>query len=132
MMSTTTPTTPLGSGASAATRLADQAAQGADDTIRATQRVTNEALDRLSDKVHDAHDKAAPKIVRMAEQAETLVRRGSDALREGSHQVREKAVVASDRTIAYIRDEPVKAVLIAAAAGAAMLALVNLLTRSRH
>jgi ElaB/YqjD/DUF883 family membrane-anchored ribosome-binding protein len=128
-MITTTPSTTSGITAN---RLADQATQGADDTIRATQRVANEALDRLSDKVHDAHDKAAPKLVRMAEQAETLVRRGSEALREGSHQVKEKAVVASDRTIAYIKDEPVKAVLIAAAAGAAMLALVNLMSRSRH
>jgi ElaB/YqjD/DUF883 family membrane-anchored ribosome-binding protein len=131
MMTTSNPTTPL-SGASTANRLADQAAQGADDTIRATQRVANEALDRLSDKVHEAHDKAAPKIVRMAEQAETLVRRGSEVLREGTQQVREKAVVASDRTIAYIRDEPVKSVLIAAATGAALLALVNMMSRSRH
>lgn len=129
MISTTT--TPS-SGAATANRLADQAAQGADDTIRATQRVANEALDRLSDKVHDAHDKGAPKLVRMAEQAETLVRRGSDALRESSHQVREKAALASDRTIAYIKEEPVKSVLIAAAVGAAMLALVNMVSRSRH
>jgi ElaB/YqjD/DUF883 family membrane-anchored ribosome-binding protein len=115
-----------------ANRLADQAAQGADDTIRATQRVANEALDRLSDKVHETHDKAAPKIVQLAEQAETLVRRGSEVLRESSQQVREKAAVASDRTIAYIKDEPVKAVLIAAAAGAAVVVLANLLSRSRH
>jgi len=127
-MMSTTPT----SSATTANRLADQAAQGADDTIRATQRVANETLDRLSDKVHETHDKAAPKLVRMAEQAENLVRRSSDVLREGSHQVREKAVMASDRTVAYIRDEPVKAVLIAAAAGAAMLALVNLMSRSRR
>jgi len=128
MMSTTTPT----SGAATANRLADQVAQSADDTIKATQRVANEALDRLSDKVQETHDKAAPKLVRMAEKAEHLVRRSSDVLRDGSHQVREKAVLASDRTIAYIKDEPVKAVLIAAAAGAAMLALVNLMSRSRH
>lgn len=117
---------------STAGRLADQAAQGADDTIRATQRVADEALDRLSDKVHATHERATPKLVHIAEQAETLVRRSADALREGSHQVRERAAVAGDRTIAYIKDEPVKAVLIAAAAGAAMLALANLIARSRH
>ncbi len=128
MMSTTTPTL----SGTTANRLVDQAAQGADDTIKATQRVANEALDRLSDKVHETHDRAAPKLVRMAEQAENLVRRGSDVLREGSHQVRARAVMASDHTIAYIRDEPVKAVLIAAAAGAAMLALLSLMSRSRH
>jgi ElaB/YqjD/DUF883 family membrane-anchored ribosome-binding protein len=120
------------SPAAATNRLVGQAAQGADDTIRATPRVATAALDRLSDKVHEAHDKAAPKLVRIAEQAETLARRSAEALRDGTHQVREKAVVASDRTIAYIKDEPVKAVLIAAAAGAAMVALSNLISRARH
>jgi len=120
------------SAAATANRLAGQAAQGADETIRATQRVANEALDRLSDKIHQTHDKGAPKLVHLAEQAETLARRSADALRDGTHQVREKAVLASDRTIAYIKDEPVKAVLIAAAAGAAMVALANLMSRSRH
>ena len=128
MISTTTPT----SSGAAANRLVDQVAQGADDTIKATQRVANETLDRLADKVQDTHDKAAPKLVRIAERAESMVRRGSDVLRDGSQQVREKAHQASDRTIAYIKEEPVKAVLIAAATGAAMLALVNLMSRSRH
>jgi ElaB/YqjD/DUF883 family membrane-anchored ribosome-binding protein len=127
-MTTSTTSTP----AAAANRLVDQAAQGTDDTIRATQRVANDALDRLSDKVHEAHGKPAPKLVRIAEQAETLAKRSAEALRDGTHQVREKAVVASDRTIAYIKDEPVKAVLIAAATGAAMVALANLISRSRH
>jgi hypothetical protein len=34
--------------------------------------------------------------------------------------------------VAYIRDEPVKAMLIAAATGAALMALINLVSRSRH
>ena len=127
-----TPSTTTSSPAATTNRLVGQAAQGADDTIRTTQRVANDALDRLSDKVHEAHDKAAPKLVRIAEQAETLARRSAEALRDGTHQVREKATVASDRTIAYIKDEPVKAVLIAAAAGAAMVALANMISRSRH
>jgi ElaB/YqjD/DUF883 family membrane-anchored ribosome-binding protein len=120
--------TPSSSSALSSTRVADQAAQGADDTIRATQRVANDTLDRLSEKVHETHDHVA----RLAERAEDLMHRSSAALRESGERVRETALRASDRTVGYIRDEPVKAVLIAAAAGAAMLALANLISRSRH
>lgn len=38
---------------------------------------------------------------------------------------------ASDTTVNYIREEPVKAVLMAAATGAALMALVSLVARSR-
>jgi len=124
--------TTTSSSALSATRLADQAAQGADDTIRATQRVANDTLDRLSEKVHETHDRAVPHVARLAERAEDLVHRSSAALRQSRERVRETALHASDRTVGYIRDEPVKAVLIAAAAGAAMLALANLISRSRH
>lgn len=125
--------TPTSNSAAATTnRLVGQVAQDADETIRSTQRVANEALDRLSEAVHETHDKAAPKLVHLAERAEALARRSADAVRDGTQQVREKAVMASDRTIAYIKDEPVKAVLIAAAAGAAMVVLANMISRSRH
>jgi ElaB/YqjD/DUF883 family membrane-anchored ribosome-binding protein len=120
------------SAASTVNRLADQATQRADDTIRSTQRVANDALDRLSDQVHHAHDESAPRLVRMAEQAETLARRGVDALRDRSHQLRVRASDASDHTLAYIREEPMKSVLIAAAAGAAVAALASYMSRTRH
>jgi ElaB/YqjD/DUF883 family membrane-anchored ribosome-binding protein len=128
MITTTNP----GGSAATTNRLADQAAQNADDAIKSTQRVANDVLDRLSDKVQDTHDRATPKLAHLADQAEMLARRGVEAVREGSHQLREKASHTSDQTIAYIRDEPVKAVLIAAATGAALMALVGLLSRSRH
>ena len=53
------------------------------------------------------------------------------AMRNGSQHLREKAVQASDSTIGYIKDEPVKAMLIAAATGAALMAMLSLLTRRR-
>ena len=113
-------------------RLADQAAQRADDTIKSTQRVANEALDRLSDQVRQVHDDSAPRLVRMAEQAESLARRGADALRDRSQHLRMRAHDASDHTLAYIREEPVKSVLIAAAAGAVVAALASYMSRTRH
>lgn len=113
-------------------RLADAAAQGADDAIRSTQRVAGDALDRLSGSVHDMHERASPRLMRMAEQAEDLMRRGADAMRDRSASMREAAYRASDQTRTYIRDEPLKSVLIAAAAGAVAVALANLLSRRRY
>jgi len=111
--------------------LADQAAQNADSAIKATQRVTSETLDTLSDKVQDIRDQAAPVLNRVATKAEELARRSADALRDRSQAVKESAYRASDATVGYIKDEPVKAILIAAATGAALMALVSLLTRDR-
>ena len=119
---------PLGTDAP---NLADQAADRANSAIRSTQNVTNTAFDRLTDKVEDVRDQAAPLINRLSSQAETAARRGLDAVRDTSAQVRETALKASDSTVAYIKDEPLKAMLVAAATGAALMALVSLLGRSR-
>ena len=111
--------------------LADQAAQGADSAIGSTQRVANEALSSLSDKVQDVRDQAAPVINRVAAKAEELAKRSADVVRDRSQQIKEQAYRAQDMTVGYIKDEPLKSILIAAAAGAALMALVQLLTRER-
>ena len=112
--------------------LADQAADSATSAIRSTQHVANEAFDRLSDKVEDARSRTAPLLDRLTTQAETAARRGVDAVRDTSAQLRERALLASDTTVGYIRNEPVKSMLIAAATGAALMALIGLLSRSRR
>jgi ElaB/YqjD/DUF883 family membrane-anchored ribosome-binding protein len=116
---------------SQANNLADQAAESADSAIGTTQRMANEALSSLSDKVLDVRDQAAPVINRVAAKAEELARRSADAMRDRSQQIKEQAYRAQDMTVGYIKDEPLKAILIAAAAGAALMALVQLLTRDR-
>ncbi|HEX3139724.1 MAG TPA: hypothetical protein VHQ87_06700 [Rhizobacter sp.] len=112
--------------------IADHAAEKADAAIRATQRATNNALDGLSATVQDTRTHISPMLNRASEQAAALAQRGIDAVRTSSQQVREKAVQASDVTAGYIRNDPIKAVLIAAATGAALMALVGLLSRSRR
>ena len=109
--------------------LADQGGQGADSLIKSTQRTANEALNTLSDKVQDAKDQAAPVINRVAAKAEDLARRSADMARESAAQMKDRALRYSDATVGYIKDEPVKSILIAAAAGAALMALVSLLSR---
>jgi ElaB/YqjD/DUF883 family membrane-anchored ribosome-binding protein len=110
--------------------LADQAAMSADHAIKATQRVANEALDGLAGSVQDLRQQAAPLLNRVGEQAGAMAQRGVDAIRDSSAQLRERALRASDTTVSYVKDEPVKAMLIAAAAGAALMAMLSLMTRS--
>jgi len=82
--------------------LAGQAAQSANAAMKSTQRAAGEAMDSVA-----------------------------QAVRDGSRQARATAQRASDTGVTYVRAEPVKAVLMAVATGAALLAVFSLLTRSR-
>ena len=111
--------------------LADQAAASADSAIRSTQRLANETLDSMAGSVSDLRKQAAPLLNRATERVSTLAHKGADAVKHSSQQLREQAEHASERTRGYIRDEPMKAVLMAAATGAAVMVLVSLFNRSR-
>ncbi|WP_395701502.1 hypothetical protein [Aquabacterium sp.] len=111
---------------------AEQAAGKASQMIESTRHAANHTLDQLDQRV-DALRDAAPSVWRQAgAQVEDLTRRGIDRAREASLKVRDKVVDTHDRSVAYIRDEPVKSVVIAAAAGATLAALIGWLARSRH
>jgi len=112
--------------------LVDQAAASADRAIKSTQRVANDALDALSSGVHDVRDQAAPALERGSEKLAALAQRSVDAVRGSTQHLKESALRASDNTVSYVKDEPVKSILIAAATGAALMALIGLLTRSHH
>ncbi len=111
--------------------MADDAANTAQGAIRSTQRATDQALDRLSDKVDQVRSQAAPMINKVTSQAEAAARRGMEAVRDTSQQLRERALRASDSTVGYIKDEPIKAMLIAAATGALLMGIISMLGRSR-
>lgn len=110
---------------------ADRTAQSVDKTIRATQRVANDALNTLAGSVEDMRQQAAPLLNRATEQVNTLAQQGMDTIRDTSQQLREQALRVTDSTVGYIKEEPVKAMLIAAATGAALMALLSLMSRSR-
>ncbi len=110
----------------------EQPAQSAEDVVKATQRATDEAVNNLADSVKRASEKAAPLLDRASEQASALAQRGMDALRGSTQQLQDKAKQASATTVSYIKDEPVKSILIAAATGAVLMALISLIGRSRN
>jgi len=119
---------PISNAADRASVLIDSAKQTAEDAIKSTQQAADEKLGQLADKVESVRS-PSPTINRIANDADLLRQRSVDALRNASFQARESAMRVSDNTVAYIRDEPVKAVLIAAAVGAATMALLNVIGR---
>ncbi len=72
------------------------------------------------------------KVSHALDQTDALTHRGVEAVREGAQQIRDKAQSLSDSTVCYIKEEPVKSVLIAAATGAALMALLSLASRAVH
>jgi ElaB/YqjD/DUF883 family membrane-anchored ribosome-binding protein len=123
MYDTKTPLAPI-----AGNNLVDQAAAAANQGISATHH----ALDGLASGVQSLRDQASPRLDGATAQAGAMLHRGMDALRDGSLQVRAKALQAREGTTHYIQQEPVKSVLIAAATGAALMALISLMTRPRR
>lgn len=67
----------------------------------------------------------------LQEQTSKLAQRGMDAVHDSALQLREQAQHSTDATVQYIQREPIKSVLIAAAAGASLMALVTLMNRNR-
>jgi ElaB/YqjD/DUF883 family membrane-anchored ribosome-binding protein len=120
----------FGKSTPSTTNAADAVTPAPEHALQPTQRVADQALDKLSSTAQDLRAQVPPLLERAGEQASALAQRGVDAVRDRSLQVREQALRASDSTLNYIKDEPVKAVLIAAAAGAALMALLGLLRKS--
>lgn len=104
----------------------DEAAQKAHEGVDAGQRYAQKAVNRLVDRANEWRDEAGPAINRMTERAEDYARQGAQWVRDNGDRVRSQVSRASDRTIGYMRDEPLKSVLMAAAAGALLYAVVRL------
>ncbi len=95
------------------------------------QQAADHLADSANQAVNGVRERVVPAAVRLANQAEDLAHRGVDAVRERTQQIRDRALDASDRGVRYVQEEPVKAVLIAAAAGAALMAVAQFLSHRR-
>ena len=120
---------PISNMADKTESLVDSGTQTAEQVIRSTQRSAGETLNQLANTVESVRAQAGPAINRIANDADQMRQRSADALREASFQLRESALRATDKSVAFIRDEPVKSVLIAAAIGAASMALMSAFSR---
>ena len=89
----------------AKTNIADRLALSADSAIHSTQYAANKAFDRLSGGVESLRGRAGPLM--------------------------ERAALKADASKHYIEERPMKSLLIAAATGAALAALLSWASRSR-
>jgi ElaB/YqjD/DUF883 family membrane-anchored ribosome-binding protein len=112
-------------------QIADRAATKADNALAEGQQVATSTLESLRDGVAHLREAAPAALNRATAQVQDLTRRGLDRAREMSNDVRDTAQRAGDRTVGYIQDEPLKAVLVAAAAGALVALLVRALSSRR-
>lgn len=77
-----------------------------------------------------AHD-TTPLHAQTSEKVSALFLQGLDAVQGAGKKLLDKASNANEVTVGYIRKEPVKSVLIAAASGALLGALLMMVMRSR-
>ncbi len=92
-------------------------------------------VDKAADRVHSGISSARPTATKIgetaADQAQTMLGRGIDTVKTAAQQVHDSATQASESLVTYTKENPVKAILIAAASGALVLTLFNALSRSR-
>ena len=83
--------------------IVDRAAQSADKALEATRRSASSAIDSVADKVHAVRDRASPALDRLT--------------------------APLDNVVARTHAAPLQSLLMAAAAGAALMALVSMVRR---
>lgn len=77
-------------------------------------------------------DAASNALHRAGDQAAALAQRGADTLHRSSDALQSRARHYRHEATAYIHREPAKSMLIAAATGATLMALLALMTRMRN
>ena len=98
--------------------LGQRAADGAERLITASKNATADAANSVQDRLDRLQDKVPSALSRAAEKADALTRAGIERAIEQGHAARERVQAAGDYTVRYVRDEPVKSLVIAAAVGA--------------
>ena len=101
--------------------------------LKAAERDTRTALDSAVDGLSSAYGDAKPILSRATQRARDFASDGYDAARERAAALRDRSQQAVESTRGYVKDEPIKSLLIAAAVGAAVIALVEVvrIRRSR-
>jgi ElaB/YqjD/DUF883 family membrane-anchored ribosome-binding protein len=121
-MNATTPKT--------AAELADEFRQAAQDTVESSRAYAQNAVNAAGEKVRDLRREAEPTMEQIAARVQHAVQRGLESASKTSARAQRRIEEAADVTGRYIADQPVRSILLAAAAGAAITALIVLATRS--
>jgi ElaB/YqjD/DUF883 family membrane-anchored ribosome-binding protein len=111
---------------------ADHLASQVDASLQEAQNLASHAVNKLSAGVDHLRDKSASTLLHAAAQAEELAHRGLYRTREAAGAARDRAVALREVAAERVQADPMKAVLVAAAAGAATALLVQWLRQPRR
>lgn len=110
-----------------AEKFIDDAAAAGQKAAEKAKRSATEALDVASDKIASARDRAVEALDALTERANHYARCGLDKAVDLQHSAKRSIERASDATVHYVEEQPLKAVAIAAGIGAAVAAALLLL-----
>jgi ElaB/YqjD/DUF883 family membrane-anchored ribosome-binding protein len=108
--------------------LADRAANKIQGGIRDTKRTVDNAADQLSGQFESMRNDSKPLIKNVTKQANAMAKSVGDA----TLQFRDAASRASASVISYTKENPTKAILVAAVSGVLLLTLFQTISRSRR
>ncbi|MBP7606374.1 MAG: hypothetical protein KA752_04955 [Giesbergeria sp.] len=111
--------------------MADSAAKGAQDAVKATRDTANEVIDKAQDKVKEWSSEIDPAISELASKAQALAEKGINYCAETSTRMREQMDDATVATTRYVTQQPGKSLMIAAATGSLLTMVAMMLSRSR-
>ncbi|MET3372375.1 ElaB/YqjD/DUF883 family membrane-anchored ribosome-binding protein [Variovorax boronicumulans] len=110
-------------------QLAEDVRQTAQEAAETTRAYAQNAVNAAGEKVRELRRDAEPGVEQLAARVQQAVQRGLDAASTTSARAHRRIEQAADVTGRYISDQPVRSVLLAAAAGAAITALIVLASR---
>jgi ElaB/YqjD/DUF883 family membrane-anchored ribosome-binding protein len=108
--------------------LAKQGQASADTAVDKVQA----GLRSAGAKVEDIRSEVGPGIRNAAARAQTMGKQGFDAVREAAGRASDVATSTSQSIINYTKENPVKALAIAAASGALLITLSKVFKASRN
>ncbi len=100
--------------------------------LKAAERDAHAAIDSAVDGLASVYGDAKPLLSRVSQRARDYASDGYDAARERAAALKERSQQAVESTRGYVKDEPIKSLLIAAAVGAAVIALVEVVRIRRN
>ena len=101
-------------------------------SLKSAERDAQAAIGSAVDGLTSAYGDAKPALSRYAQSARDYASDGYAAARERAAALKERGAQAVDSTRGYVQDEPIKSLLIAAAVGAAVIALVEVVRIRRN
>lgn len=111
--------------------LADKAAEKAQSGVHVAQDASKHVGDVLSSKIEDVRSEAGTVVNKSVKRVQSARKQGLAAMTDMADQARDIAANTSDSIVAYTKQNPVKALAIAAASGALLYALIRALSPSR-